>query len=61
MESEFSNGDEWKICIEYCGNRTEDKKYYTTVTEKDHTYRMCHLVKTDKCPYYLLQDNDDDR
>ena len=59
VEKENANGEEWKICIEYCGNRTEAKMFYTTVTEKDHTYRMCHLNKTDECPYYLLRNMSD--
>ena len=29
------------------------------MTEKDHTYRMCHLNRSDECPYYLLRNYSD--
>ena len=57
IEKEFfvAHNREWKICIEYCGNRTTDKLYYTKHEEKNHKYKTCHL-KTNKqdCPYFLL-------
>ena len=61
VEKEKYQDKTWKICIEYCGNRTTNKLYYTKHKEKDHSYKVCHLNKSEECPMFLLPNMNGDR